>query len=166
MRDTVELRPTFLIEAAQPEDLKGIAAVERDGFYPQDRYPKGVFKRLITQADDPLSGLSLLVARDPIAGGRSGLAGYALGMRQENGSSALLLSIAVAPLHRGLGIGWDLVRGISRALEAPRVSLHVDTFNKAAVRAYERQGFEHNGRVPDYYAPGRDALSMSRGFDG
>ena len=160
MRDTVEMRSILSIRAAIQEDLRGIVAVERDSFYAQDRYAKGVLKKLIEQTDDPLNGLSFLVARDPIAGGPAGVAGYAIGKRQEDGT-ALLSSIAVLPSHRGLGIGWELVNSIAKTLDGRSVSLHVDTFNRTAVRAYERQGFKPGNLVPGYYAPGRDALSMS-----
>lgn len=63
-----------------------------------------------------------------------------------------VVDIAIAPKHRGVGIGTALMRDVIRAAEADghSVSLHVEHWNPA-LRLYTRLGFErvsHN----DVYA--------------
>jgi ribosomal-protein-alanine N-acetyltransferase len=73
-------------------------------------------------------------------------------------------NVVVAPEHRRLGIGSELVREVLRAAQdagAAAVLLEVRESNAAARQLYERLGFATAGRRPGYYrVPVEDALLL------
>ena len=79
-----------------------------------------------------------------------------------------VLGMGVAASHRGQGLGSALLRATLEAASArgiKRVELVVRTDNAAAIRLYEKSGFECEGRLRDYMiVDGRayDALQMAR----
>jgi ribosomal protein S18 acetylase RimI-like enzyme len=80
--------------------------------------------------------------------GRGEPLGLAVGIATEDGASAELLSMWVAPPRRGTGIADDLVREIVAWAVAQGVSelrLKVTTPNRSARRLYERHGFRLTG---------------------
>jgi len=79
-----------------------------------------------------------------------------------------VLGMGVAAAHRGQGLGSALLRATLEAACArgiERVELIVRADNAAAIRLYEKFGFEFEGRLRDYMiVDGRayDALQMAR----
>ena len=75
-------------------------------------------------------------------------------------------TMAVAPSHRGSGLGARLLAALLEEAERRgqrTVSLEVRAGNLAAQRLYERHGFTRTGVRRGYYQPsGEDALLMSR----
>jgi ribosomal-protein-alanine N-acetyltransferase len=74
-------------------------------------------------------------------------------------------TIGVAPRSQGRGLGRALLDALVE--EAARrgctqLFLEVRVDNEAALRLYERAGFEHSGRRTGYYGPGVDALVLRR----
>jgi len=106
----------------------------------------------------------------PVAGGApvearvAGVAGYA-GL-DHGGATADIMTVAVAPAYRGMGVGDTLVgellaRAAGRGAEA--VLLEVRADNRPATRLYERHGFVVISTRRRYYQPGDvDALVMRR----
>lgn len=75
-----------------------------------------------------------------------------------------LLNLAVAPDHRGAGIGRGLLAAVLADASAGGgscVALEVAETNHAALRLYRSVGFAVVGRRPDYYGPGSPAVLMS-----
>ncbi|MGA2508828.1 MAG: ribosomal protein S18-alanine N-acetyltransferase [Candidatus Acidiferrales bacterium] len=76
-----------------------------------------------------------------------------------------ILNLAVRPDARRRGIGASLLResfAWGRAQQAQKVFLEVRASNLAALRLYERHGFQVTGRRPRYYtAPVEDALVLT-----
>lgn len=73
--------------------------------------------------------------------------------------------IAVAPSHRGAGIGRQLLsRGLSVLANhgVGRVKLEVRESNDAAISLYRHFGFEIHHVIPRYYDDGEDAYVMVR----
>lgn len=74
-----------------------------------------------------------------------------------------ITSLAVAPGHRGRGVGRQL---LARALEylrergAGEADLEVRADNLPAQSLYRSAGFRPAGVLPDYYGRGRDGLRM------
>lgn len=78
------------------------------------------------------------------------------------GQEAELLRIAVAPEHRGQGVGATLLDGATskaRQEGCRSMSLEVQHDNLAALSLYENAGFERVGERAGYYQ-GKDALLL------
>ncbi len=78
---------------------------------------------------------------------------------------AEILTLAVDPAQRRQGIGRRLVQGLEAAAAARGVRtmfLEVASTNDAACVLYARLGYAQVGRRAGYYAPGVDALLLSR----
>lgn len=84
--------------------------------------------------------------------------GYAVGsVSKEMGK---VVSIAVHPMFRGMGIGSSLMVHLLTSLiasGASHVMLEVRVSNEAAQRLYRKLGFTQISRVPMYYPDGEDA---------
>ena len=76
-----------------------------------------------------------------------------------------LYSLAVHPEYQGTGLGAALLQHAFRRatdLAVDRISLEVDAGDDRLRDWYQRHGFQPAQRLPDYYAPGHDALRMRR----
>jgi len=79
-----------------------------------------------------------------------------------------VLGMGLAASHRGQGLGSALLHATLEAASASgitRVELIVRADNLAAIKLYERHGFELEGRLRDYMIVDRvahDALAMAR----
>lgn len=148
-------------------DVEAVAALERELF-----------------ADDPWSAEAFwselagvpatrhyVVATDGEADGNADgdpddgtLLGYA-GLMAVAGQ-ADVQTIAVAPTAQGRGVGARLLEELlaeADRRDEPAVLLEVRADNAAALRLYERHGFERLARRRGYYQPsGADALVMRR----
>lgn len=75
-----------------------------------------------------------------------------------------VIDIAILPELRGRRLAERL---LARALKlGPTVLLEVRSSNEAAIRLYERFGFERTGLRRGYYSDGEDAVLMSRAARG
>jgi ribosomal-protein-alanine N-acetyltransferase len=106
------------------------------------------------------------VAEGDMAGwvaGEEELAGFIVARRVA--SDLEILNFAVRTAARRRGIGAALLRGArdwGLTFSAERVFLEVRISNLAAIRFYERGGFEVTGRRPRYYSePIEDALVLT-----
>ena len=78
---------------------------------------------------------------------------------------AELANIAVAPTHRGQGVGKLLMEKMhehAKSLGAERMLLEVRVSNKNAIGLYEKYGYEKYGLRENYYADGEDAYLMQK----
>jgi ribosomal-protein-alanine N-acetyltransferase len=107
------------------------------------------------------------VARGEMAGWISEEAGSVSGflVARRVGPDLEILNFAVQPDLRRRGIGGALVRASldwAKSFLAERAILEVRASNLAALRFYERYGFQVAGRRPRYYtAPIEDALLLT-----
>lgn len=112
------------------------------------RPPEGYVGRL--GLGDPLGGTFLLGAWEgPCLVGVVGLERQALHKLRH---SAELTSMTVRPSHRGRGVGDLLMAACITqarcAIGLEQITLRVSTSSHAAIRVYERAGFQHCGVVP------------------
>ncbi|MDT0213328.1 ribosomal protein S18-alanine N-acetyltransferase [Rothia sp. ARF10] len=103
--------------------------------------------------------------RDYLAVERDGkLAAY--GGIDHGGQVADLMTIAVAPAHRGIGVGGDLLTDLEEraaAGGAEALMLEVRADNEAARSLYDRRGYAVLTVRRGYYQPGNvDALVMRK----
>ena len=78
---------------------------------------------------------------------------------------AELANIAVSPTHRKQGVGkllMEQMHAYAKGLGAERMLLEVRVSNEAAIRLYERYGYERYGIRENYYADGEDAYLMQK----
>ncbi len=141
------------IRAAGIEELPEISLIERTCFQ-RDRYPRPVLQSMLSGP-----GFLTFLAEDgsPV--------GAATIYVQSDSKEGQLVSIAVMPEHRGMGIAKALLeRAISatKDLEAKYMFLEVDVTNIAALNLYLHYEFRIRGTIKDYYGPGRDAYYMER----
>jgi tRNA threonylcarbamoyl adenosine modification protein YeaZ/ribosomal-protein-alanine acetyltransferase len=76
-------------------------------------------------------------------------------------------TLCVAPAYRRQGFGSDLLQGLIEHLETigtAKLFLDVADDNTAALALYTSFGFQRMGLRKAYYANGRDAVTMVRGF--
>lgn len=95
---------------------------------------------------------------------RSGVVvGFGLGRAVADDAEIFIL--AVAPEHRGRGVGRALFGALSAGAVrcgAVRLGLEVRGGNRRALGFYERMGMSVSGRRPRYYSDGEDAVLMDR----
>ena len=78
---------------------------------------------------------------------------------------AELANIAVAPTHRGKGIGKLLLEKMhdyAKTFGAERMLLEVRVSNQSAIGLYEKYGYEKYGLRENYYPDGEDAHLMQK----
>lgn len=104
--------------------------------------------------------------------GLDGLRGVAFALCRVTSDESELLSIGVAPAHRGKGVATAVLRAALERCQrvgARSMFLEVATDNLAAQRLYEAHGFQRVGLRPDYYHRtdgGRtNAFTMRRDLD-
>ena len=91
------------------------------------------------------------------------LAGFAIVNLE--GKIGYIITLDVAPAWRRHGLGQRLMEEIERKVIAAggsAMELHVFTGNTAAVRLYERLGYEQLGIAAGFYAPGLDGFVYNK----
>lgn len=82
-----------------------------------------------------------------------------------NSPEAEVQTIAVRESAQGKGVGTELLTSLlAAAIEhgCNRIMLETRAENAPAIALYEKHGFVINGRRPNYYALGVDAVLMER----
>lgn len=78
---------------------------------------------------------------------------------------AEIYKVAILPQHRGKGLGYAAVDGFAAAVKSrggTRIFLEVRPSNEAALRLYQKYGFEKTRLRKRYYADGEDCLEMKK----
>lgn len=145
-----EKRALPIIRDACLADIDSVLEVENASFEPSQRYPLYIFEYYVKR------GSIFKVAEQD---GR--IVGYVLA-KLENGICHLL-SVAVLPEYRGIGIGGALVEKAieecrKRGAIAAYLEVHVE--NVIAVHLYRKLGFKVIGLINNYYGEGKNAYLM------
>lgn len=132
-------------------DVDAVVALEREAF--STPWQASTFRSLLERP-----AAELWVLDDPA----DGVVGYAVvWCILDQGEVA---NIAVAPSHRGRGLGARLLEamlGVARKRGVRSMYLEVRVSNGAARALYDAFGFQHVGTRSDYYeSPREDALVM------
>ena len=140
----VVIRPVRLF------DIPDVMRIERASF--REEYPRGVFLTFLESNPD-----TFLVAE---YNGR--VIGYVMAYLRPD-LEGHIMSIAVDPDYRGMGIGSTLLSEVIERLikkGARYIGLEVRVSNLGAIALYERVGFRKIKRIIGYYADGEDAYYM------
>lgn len=149
---------TTLLREVRPDDLEALYGLDQLCFEPGISYSRAEIRRF----------LGLASARGVVAQEGDTLAGFAIGYLPRPGAGHIL-TLDVHPSWRGRGIGRRLLSELISGLAergARRVALEVDVGNSGAIAFYRRLGFVADGRLADYYGPGRDGWRMSMALTG
>ena len=140
------------VRAARASDLDSILAIERASFG-RDAYDRKLFAEYLRKC-----GALFLVASKG-----SRVLAYTITCIRLN--RAELVSIAVAPEHRGRGAASVLMDSTLRRLRRrhiKRFALMVKESNRQAIAFYEKYGFRRSRRVARYYEDGADGFRFVR----
>ena len=122
-----------------------LAWIHERSFPPSERWDAAAFAELL---------------RTPGAFGvLDGRGGFVLA--RQAGGEAEVLTLAVEPAARRLGVGRALMAALAGGFSGP-VFLEVADDNEAALGLYASAGFVECGRRRGYYGPFRDALVLRR----
>ncbi len=145
------MTPKITVRKAEKEDLKSIAALEKECF----AHPW----QLCDLLDSFLGCVSFLVADQ---GGE--IVGY-LGI-QISFDEGFITNVAVTPSKRKKGVGRALMAGLLAFVARKNLrtlSLEVRPSNAAAIALYESVGFSAVGRRKNFYTdPREDALILNK----
>ncbi len=136
-----------------PDDFAALYAIEEACFQPPLRFSRAYMGQLTEQTHG-----ATWIAED---GART--CGFAIVDWTREGAqlTAYIQTIEVIAEARGQGIGEELMRRIeisAHTAGAGAIWLHVDARNGAAIRLYERHGYQYRGRRQGYYGRGTAAL--------
>lgn len=134
--------------------------VELEEVHASDRFSRSQLRYLMSRANG-----TVLVAEEQLGGDRAEVLGNAIALFRMGASSAHLYSLTVDPRHQGRGVGRLLLGRIEEAAVArglARLHLEVRSDNEGAIGLYLSAGFVETGHRPNYYADGKEALSMEK----
>jgi len=138
------------VRRARPPDAKRLAEMERACFTNPN-------PQLILHVCGFVDGFL-------VAEGDADILGYVL-FTPSSSSQARVLSLAVSPDHRRMGVGTRLMRGAFDVLSSRGfgyVGLEVRVSNEPAQSLYEDLGFVYDGIDKGYYDDGEDAYLMKK----
>jgi [ribosomal protein S18]-alanine N-acetyltransferase len=147
-------RPGFDIRNACSADVDALQRLEAASFR-SDR----LSRRSLAALTKSPSAAFLVACRGAT------LLGYAVLLFRRGTKAARLYSIAVTADEAGRGVGSRLLSAAedaARKRSAARLRLEVRADNPAAIRFYERRGYEQVGQRAGYYEDGMTALLFSR----
>lgn len=137
------------IQPAGWRDLRAIVELERQCFGP-DSWP---WLEVLAALTFPRT-----CRLKAIHNGR--IIGFVIGDRKPR--VGWIASIGVHPDYRRRGVGRQLMNVCERALGTERVRLSLRTSNNAALRLYQKLGYQQVDVWPRYYRDGEDGLVMER----
>ena len=132
-------------------DLNALSRLERSCFG-KDAWPFLDLVAVLTFAD--------VVRLKAVEDGK--MIGFVAGDPRPADGLAWIATIGVAPEFRGRGIGRDLLRACEARMEQSRLRLSVRASNQAAIRLYEREGYERVEIWQAYYRDGEAAVVMQK----
>lgn len=146
-------KPTrsYSIEQAGWRDLLALSALERVCF-DRDAWPLVELMGVLT-----FPGVVRLRAM-----GDEKLVGFIAGDPRKRDHTGWILTLGVLPEWRRIGIAEALLARCETALQLPRVKLTVRRSNIAAIRLYEKLGYEQVDIWSKYYKDGEDGLVLAR----
>ena len=145
--------PAIELRELGADDLEAAYTLDQACFEPGIAYSRAEIRSFLSRP-----GAIALAAE---AGGA--LVGFAIAERR--GRRGHIVTIDIAADSRRRGLGRRLFAELLRRLEAAgarHIRLEVDVRNAAAIRFYEKLGFERTRTLRSYYGQGLDGYEMVR----
>lgn len=142
------------IRRLEQEDFKHLLLIEAESFN------SGYSPYFIRMIPVLYSNTSFVAVK-----GRSSLGYIAAAIEQGNPRRAWILTLAVRPKYRGMGIGQELMTKGLEALAkagAEETLLTVAPDNSKAISLYERFGFVTAKTLEDFFGPGEHRQLMKK----
>ena len=142
-------------QRARPNDLLAIWRLEHETYTEIEPWGKEEFMAYLTNLR-----YNFQVLYDGKVLMAYGCAGVTKGIREID-------TLTVNEGYRGLGLGSKMLDHLLAWLakkDITEVKLEVEPENHMAQALYRRKGFKEVKRLVDYYAPGKDAILMSKKF--
>ena len=73
-----------------------------------------------------------------------------------------IVTIAVSPRFRNLGLGSRLLLACEDAMDIPTIKLSVRKSNRAAINMYIKYGYAQSEIWKEYYIDGEDAIVLQK----
>lgn len=148
---------SFQFRLYKPGDFAALYALEERCFQPPQRFSRRYMRQLL----DCRSGAAWIALNEA-----DKLVGFAIAEWADAGGElhAYIETLEVAAAQRRQGIGAELLHrciASARAAGAGVLWLHVADENSAARSLYAAQGFVEQGKEPNYYGCGHDALLLA-----
>jgi len=148
-----------VVDELKKADVGRCAELEKTMFAGDSPWPAAAFR---AELNAPYN--RYFAAREALGAPPIGYAGISI-LGPDDDHECEIHTIAVAPTHRGRGIGrllLDEMLAVADRLDAP-VFLEVRVDNDPAIALYESVGFAKSGVRKGYYQPsGADAFTMIR----
>jgi len=144
-----------VIKRATVNDISYIELIERACFEKSERYERSLLNTLL--GNQEFLTIIACINDKPI--------GYASAYLSELCHESKIISIAVLPEYRKMGIGTIMIEEIERNALAKgiiKVALEVRMTNFEALKFYKKRGFLIRGVLLDYYGPGKNAFTMEK----
>ena len=153
------------IRPARPQDLPGLRAlISKDGLFAPDEVSTALELIVSALSDPERSGDYRVLVATP--DGADIIVGYVCyGPTPMTEGTWDLYWIATDPDHRGQGVAGALCRDMEAEIRQKDGRLvrvetsHTDNYGDAH-RFYERRGYPEVARIPDFYRPGDDLITM------
>lgn len=142
------------IRKLEPDDFKHLLVIETESFY--SGYSPYFIKMIPT-----LYGNTSFIA----VKGKSAQGYVMAALEQTNPQRAWILSLAVRPKYRGLGLSEQLMDAAMEALKkagVKEVLLTVAPDNERAIYLYEKLGFTNGKIIDDFFGPGDHRKLMKK----
>ncbi|MGA3343571.1 MAG: N-acetyltransferase [Terracidiphilus sp.] len=142
------------------EDFDKLYALEEVCFQPPFRFSRRTMRALVQRPH-----AATWIAEE---GGQ--MAGFAIveWTERRGESTAYIQTVEIAPEARRRGVGRELMGRIEESMRssgADSIWLHVEAENADAIRLYESQGYDCQGRQERFYPLGQPALIYVKRLD-
>jgi len=147
----MDLSNQIIISPASLRDLPDLRALEKICF-PIDRWP-------LLDLIGVLSVPGVIRMKALVNGEFAGFVGADIRKREATG---WIVTIAVAPRYRNMGIGSKLLLSCENETGMPIIKLSVRKGNFSAINMYIKNGYSQTGIWKGYYTDGEDAIILQK----
>ncbi len=163
---------SFDLRPYQEPDFETLWQIDQQCFLPGIAYSKREMNMFLRRsgavclvAEETANEGAALNPSNPDSGINPHILGFVIVHLHHQKAAAHVITIDVLSRARRLGVGTALMAAAEkRALDCSCTVMHLEAAadNDSALAFYARHGYTILRKVPDYYAPGADAYTMTK----